>query len=415
MKKKKIPTLPDDLVTKILLLLPVKSLLRSKSVCKSWRSLISNPHFAKSHFDLAATEPTHRVLLCTKINSHSAIESLDLDAPLTDNSSVARLNLKVPNFYSFDTLGSCRGFILLADLENHVFIVWNPSTGVRVKIPLSVAFLYDPHSPTVTRNLISASFTTLIGKGIGYDESRDDYLIVLMGLDKYSCLRIEAFSLKMNASYCICGIGVGYDKLGRDDYNYSFGLFFNQSLHWLVMSKARQVPVVLAFNLIDRRLSEILLPAESLALSPQFLNIMGGWLSLCFEGYDETKIWVMKEYNVHSSWTLYYHLALENTRYESCAPIWFTKGVNVLGSARGGLIKFNVEGELIERRACRACDLKLMHYDIYRESLLSLPSYFAKDEEEAPTDEKSKQETVREPGRRSKKKISCHRRWTIEN
>lgn len=70
--------LPHDLVVDILLSLPVRSLVRFKCVCTSWRSLISNPQFAKSHFDLAAS-PTHRLLL-KRINGGSEVESLDLEA-----------------------------------------------------------------------------------------------------------------------------------------------------------------------------------------------------------------------------------------------------------------------------------------------------------------------------------------------
>jgi len=42
-------TLPDKLITEILSRLPVKSLIQMKSVCKSWKTLISNPSFIKIH------------------------------------------------------------------------------------------------------------------------------------------------------------------------------------------------------------------------------------------------------------------------------------------------------------------------------------------------------------------------------
>ena len=43
--------LPQEIIIEILLRLPVKSLPSFKFVCKSWLSLISNPHFAKWHFE----------------------------------------------------------------------------------------------------------------------------------------------------------------------------------------------------------------------------------------------------------------------------------------------------------------------------------------------------------------------------
>lgn len=47
--------LPEALLTEILSRLPVKPLLRSKSVCKNWYSLIQNPSFIFLHHHRAAS------------------------------------------------------------------------------------------------------------------------------------------------------------------------------------------------------------------------------------------------------------------------------------------------------------------------------------------------------------------------
>src|SRR6266487_4448246 len=42
--------IPSHITVQILLQLPIKSLFICKCVCKMWKTLISEPHFAKLHF-----------------------------------------------------------------------------------------------------------------------------------------------------------------------------------------------------------------------------------------------------------------------------------------------------------------------------------------------------------------------------
>ncbi|KAG4929260.1 hypothetical protein JHK82_046323 [Glycine max] len=114
--------LPQEMVNQILLRLPVKSLLQFKTVCKSWLSHISDPHFAISHFDLAAAR-TERIALLVPFDREFL--SIDFDASLASNA----LNLDpllASKSFSLVILGSCRGFLLL--ICGHRLYVWNPST-----------------------------------------------------------------------------------------------------------------------------------------------------------------------------------------------------------------------------------------------------------------------------------------------
>lgn len=66
-----LPTLPFELVLEILYRLPVKSLTQFKSVCKSWKELISDSNFANKHFHLSAATRHH--LLLSKLAKHEYI------------------------------------------------------------------------------------------------------------------------------------------------------------------------------------------------------------------------------------------------------------------------------------------------------------------------------------------------------
>jgi hypothetical protein len=127
------PYLPHELIIQILLRLPVKSLIRFKCVCKSWFSLISDPHFTNSHFDITATS-THRILLIS--NSTHETRSIDFEAPFNCDSASLNLNFLLPQTHlDLEIIGSCRGFIILhCSSEIHIS---NPSTGLHKQIPLS--------------------------------------------------------------------------------------------------------------------------------------------------------------------------------------------------------------------------------------------------------------------------------------
>ncbi|RHN46418.1 putative F-box domain-containing protein [Medicago truncatula] len=116
-----LPTLPFDLVLEILYRLPVKSLMQFKCVCKSWKSFISHPKFAKKHF-CVSTKTHHLFFHCkpkgsfeyiikafplstifTKKVTPTATTTQQLDYPLSN-----------PNCLNCDRIrGSCHGILCI--------------------------------------------------------------------------------------------------------------------------------------------------------------------------------------------------------------------------------------------------------------------------------------------------------------
>ena len=103
--------LPRNLIIQILLRLPVKSLARFKSVCKSWFSVISDPHFAISHFELAAACTERLLFLGPTVHE---VRSIDFNAPLNDDSASAALNLNFLSPESHSDLIHCLCFWTVA-------------------------------------------------------------------------------------------------------------------------------------------------------------------------------------------------------------------------------------------------------------------------------------------------------------
>ncbi|XP_057436199.1 F-box/kelch-repeat protein At3g23880-like [Lotus japonicus] len=357
--------LPIDLIPLILVRLPVRSLLRFKCVCKSWRSLISDPEFGKSHFDLAGA-PTHRLLL-KRINDGSEIQSLDLQASLHDDSAV--VNLKFPPYTApfFQSLGSCRGFVLLTKrlCPTNDLILWNPSTDAHREIPAI---------------FLGGLFNSLYG--FGYDQSKDDYVLVLIRLGvrllEERC-QIDVLSLKTNVPSFYYYRVVQYLEAGHES---QCGVFLDESLHWLVKSKATQHHLVLAFDLVKRSFSKIPfspdLAAELATHGRGCLRVLGGCLSVCYSsgggGHEVAEIWVMKD-----SWSKLFVLTIHDLVGSKFFPLFSTEGGGVFGSDESGTFrKFNAEGELTELTENYTDGLDddkgaLQFLNMYRESLLTLP------------------------------------------
>ncbi|KAI8011300.1 F-box protein [Camellia lanceoleosa] len=144
--------MPNELLIEILARLPVDSLLRFTSVCKSWYSLITSPSFITKNINQTITD--------RKRNSDKLILRLYTDndkkehyllCPDDENSPDDYLELpfpfKSPNGY-FRIFGSCNGLLCLCDdyydfshdhfygsiLDASQIVLWNPSIRKSVTI-----------------------------------------------------------------------------------------------------------------------------------------------------------------------------------------------------------------------------------------------------------------------------------------
>jgi F-box interacting protein len=357
------PPLPDELIHQILLRLPVKSLLRFKCVCKSWFSLISDPHFANSHFQITAPTHTRRLLFISE--SNPITRSINFDASLHDDDSIISLShnfYRLPLKYSSEEQihvikGSCRGIVVLRSSLG--FHLWNPSTGIHKKIPLSPNDNYA--------NLF----------GFGYDQSTDDYLVISISKATYCHpLYLYFFSLRANTW-----------KQIETEYRYynppepqgdGVGLLFNGAIHWFGFRKDNDLEetVIVVFDLTERKLSYIHFPHDfDPAGNDRGLWVFGEFLSIWSvdDDYDTVDIWVMKEYKLHSSWTKTIVLPIVED-HECCVPLCSTKSGDIVrtNSIRTRLDKYDDKGQLLEYRPyCDLPDWDPYQKALYVESLIS--------------------------------------------
>ncbi|KAL1816659.1 hypothetical protein ACET3Z_019233 [Daucus carota] len=201
---------PEDIITEILVRLPVKSVLQCKSVCKPWLHTISNPNFIESHLHHAITASQNDPTLLNIVNVEQlAFDIEPLLAELTPaelqqqqrqrrrqqlvnqalDDAEARDLLGSPlQFARFDIpgrltmyrfVGCCNGIICLCDYDH--ICLWNPSIKMSRKIKMS-------------RN-ISATV------GFGYDRISNEYKLLRFVYEKRDDVVPMAKVYYVNADY----------------------------------------------------------------------------------------------------------------------------------------------------------------------------------------------------------------------
>ncbi|XP_058214529.1 F-box/kelch-repeat protein At3g23880-like [Rhododendron vialii] len=179
--------LPTELTTDILLRLPVKSLLRSKSVCKNWYDLIKSPVFIATHLTQFALNPDHNStsLLVTSCNSVTGNHGMsliindgfthgpiNLDFPFLNRSK----NLCIWEFTEkkyFSVVGICHGLVCInLSPFGYPVILCNPLTREFREIP-KCEWLLDCDCYVKVK---------WVGFGFGFHPSARDYKLIQITL-----------------------------------------------------------------------------------------------------------------------------------------------------------------------------------------------------------------------------------------
>ncbi|MED6160157.1 hypothetical protein PIB30_048712 [Stylosanthes scabra] len=368
--------LPVELIRIIFLMVPAKQLARFRCVSKLWHSLISDPHFAQSHFNLHSATPSPS---CLFVKALTEAYFVHLDPLINVSSASASASVKEVSLpfkkkapSEFRLMGCCRGFVLF-HRERHFLVVWNPLTGSSQRIS---------YSRVESRSYLHR-YSDAIIYGFGYDDSQDDYIVVLAWRDRYPQSQrlqnhLDCFSLRTNSWI---NLDPALPKpLGWREWQ-PCGLFLNGAIHWLSYDLHSYIDAILIFDLKDRSFSKISIP-ELLVRSSANLIVLGGCLALDIHDHHKTYIWVMKEYKVQSSWTLMYEIP-----YGDCDPLCLSNGfgsdIILLEYSEGytkiRFAKYNASGELLQHFNHPSPHnsfkhRRLKHFIVHTESLLPFPS-----------------------------------------
>ncbi|KAE7995680.1 hypothetical protein FH972_000451 [Carpinus fangiana] len=163
--------LPEDLVTMILLWLPVVSLLRFKCVCKFWYALITHQNFVRKHRLHNSNSNTHLLLK----TSNKTMDDYVLSTISYEELQISPLTQPLPPQYlgngekfSISVVGSCNGLICLHAYDTLNVVIWNPTTRETKVVPESNLPIFAP-----------AGYCARIqGMGFGFDAKTNDYKII---------------------------------------------------------------------------------------------------------------------------------------------------------------------------------------------------------------------------------------------
>uniref|UniRef100_A0A2N9G7W2 F-box domain-containing protein n=1 Tax=Fagus sylvatica TaxID=28930 RepID=A0A2N9G7W2_FAGSY len=167
-------SLPDEIVTQILIRLPIKSIITCTSVCKAWKSLIQNPTFISTHLHHSINNNNNHYLF---FRFYDVEEDIKEKYPLyNDNDFILHTRFDFPlepqnkDDPIFHVVGTCNGLVCLSDdlyIYTNEFFLWNPCVRKFVKLPYP-NLTYHPDW------LFRASI------GFGFDAETNDYKVVRM-------------------------------------------------------------------------------------------------------------------------------------------------------------------------------------------------------------------------------------------
>ncbi|KAH6804189.1 hypothetical protein C2S51_032436 [Perilla frutescens var. frutescens] len=296
-------TLPQEIITEVLLRLPVKSLLRFKSVSKEWLSLISSSNFVMAHLKISTKNNAYihdKLIFGSKtfyMDLYTcSISSLMMGSvpnpiyPVTDENSPFDLvwcdNLSFEPGDSLWLVGSCNGLVCVA-VDASSIILWNPTIRKSKLIPDS--------GTDMDFEYFSITYA------FGYDELHDDYKVVeFFGAARETGVyetELKVYSMRTN-SWKVLSNWPGRDTFGGP------GKFLNGAIHWSVCDFDRADNwVIVSHDLSTDTFTQLPVPMFDYNDARVEVHIVGGCLAVHCEHNVHMDVWVMKEYGKRESWT----------------------------------------------------------------------------------------------------------------
>ncbi|KAI9125644.1 hypothetical protein K1719_003062 [Acacia pycnantha] len=122
--------LPHEIILKILIRLPVKSIIRFQCVCKNWKNLSKDPLFIANHLHQSCHRPSLLLHRRYGINDSLYLRSFDCDFQLHEVDIESLINFS-PIFHKVRIIGCSNGLLCVGvwhhDMRPPILLLWNPA------------------------------------------------------------------------------------------------------------------------------------------------------------------------------------------------------------------------------------------------------------------------------------------------
>lgn len=328
----------------ILLKLCTKSIALCKCVCKSWHALISDPQFAKLHFEQAKTcllvrdmsycrisralfllepedgcsfdtgycwcgsvkEKCNRCRLNIEVKAKlkmpvrnaqvmlgHAGDDMNAIFGVKNNRNRKQIGLKSVWAHNYFIENSCNGLLCLIDETGYDDpVICNPILG---------EFIYLPKSSNKKDNALFFSV------GLGFNPKKNQYKVIRM-FSRLTTDPATAFSRRLGGSMAeIHTIGTdswrSVEILAFNRYFESNPVYLNVALHWIYGKDGYKC--IGSFDLEEEQFHSFSIPSPPHQQRAYLkMGVLGGSLCVYYtDAYGHIDIWVMKDYGISESWT----------------------------------------------------------------------------------------------------------------
>ncbi|KAI3783580.1 hypothetical protein L1987_42664 [Smallanthus sonchifolius] len=301
---------PKEIISEILSRLPVKTLLRSRSVSKSWLSLISHPSFNNLQFTQATAARRTALLISaydTSTRRRYFLSTARDGGPVTH--LVTPYARTITNKETTE-LEHLNGLVLFTSgngfIEHNFAFVINPSTRKIFKLPGPAS---EPAHLTYGKGHICYFF--------GFDESRNEHKILtirvfdILSLKLNHTIEIMIFSM-LSLSWRKIDVDLPDDAIRDWNIGTKHSVCVNSVIHLILQNQNE----ILAFDLRTEKFSIINLPIDAIPDATDknycykglntiisncpFLMKINGFLGVIrhnpVAGLNEMDIWILEDY-----------------------------------------------------------------------------------------------------------------------